>query len=819
MKITIGALAHVDAGKTTLAETILYKANVIRNLGRVDNSNTFLDYNDIEKQKGITVYNKQANFSFKNKDYIYLDTPGHNDLAYETNRALPVIDCAILLISAIEDIPADTIKKFNDLLNYNIPILIFVNKMDISPFTKDEILNNLKKKLSQDIIDYTQTDEYLSLSNDTLLEEYLSTNKIDKKIIINNLSINSFFPCFFGSALKDQGIDELLNYIYEYVETDYDDSADLNAYIYHINNDYSYLKILSGTIHNKDSFSNYKINEMYEINGNNYSPISTSKAGDIVAVKGIKEIPIGTYIPSFNSNELYKVPSLTYALISNLQANELYKKIEPIINEFPELQIQLEKNNVYIKINGELHATIVKKLFLQRLGIEIEFSNPIIKYKETVSQTCFGVGHFEPLRHYAEVIVKLKPIDKGIVIKSLIENTYTNTLITYLRTHILKGILTNSPLCNIEISIVDIKTHPKHTEGGDLINATKRAIRQALSKTDSILLEPLYLTSIDVTQNNLNDVISLLTLYKCTYTLKEQTLISKIPIIRFNEIITSLKSKLKGNINFSIEDTIYEECENKDEIINTIGYDYKSDMKNPAGSIFCKNGAGHYVEPEDVENNMHLLLNDYLPKQIIPSSNHNKIRISDDELNKIINSLYKPRPRYVYKENNKQLTSSSTNIISKPIIYLIDGYNLMYYLDEENALNDLISAREKTINLVCDYAGYVNAQIILVFDAYKTDAHFVEVAKQNNITVVYTKNKQTADQFIEIKSKELCDLYKIIVVTSDNLEQMKAFANNASIISSREFLSRYSNLQKNSSKHNDNIKFKQLEDIKKILED
>ena len=819
MKITIGALAHVDAGKTTLSESILYKTNVLRSKGRVDNKDSFLDYNPIEKDKGITVYNKQAIFSYKGNDYIYLDTPGHNDLAYETNRAISILDCAILLISGIDDIPTDTIKKFNNLLAYNIPIIIFVNKMDITTYTKDEILEKIKNKLSPDCIDYTQTQEYLSLLSDELLDEYLSTNTINKDTIVRSLKDNAFFPCFFGSALKDQGIDELLEYINEYVKEDYNENTELNAYIYKINKDYSYLKVLSGTLHNKESFNSYKINEIYEVNGNNYNPVSEGKAGDIVAVKGINEIPIGTYLPSFNTNELYKVPSLTYRILSNLDANNLYKKSEAIINEFPELQLQLENNFVYIHLNGELHATIIKNLYKDRLGIDIEFSDSIIKYKETIEEEIYGVGHFEPLRHYAEVIVKIKPLSNGIKVNTLIDNSYTNTIVSYLRNTNLRGILTNSPLTNLEVSIVDIKTHPKHTEGGDLIQATRRAIRQALFKSKSVLLEPFYLTSIETNDANTNDIISFLTTSKCAYSIKESTIVTKIPLIRFNKIITGLKSKLKGQINFSIEETIYEECENSDEVIANRHYDFRSDMRNPAGSIFCKSGAGHYVEPENVEANMHLDMSNYVKKESKPIT-HSKAKITDEELNRVWNLLYKPRPRYKVNTHKDDDTNYKSKTISnKPLVYLIDGYNLMYYLDEDNAINDLISAREKTINLVCDFAGYVNAQVILIFDAYKTDSHQSEITKQDNITVVYTKQKQTADQFIEIKSAELNKEFKIIVVTSDNMEQMKAFSNSASIISSREFLMRYSNFQKNSSKTNKEVKFKQLEDIKKILEE
>ena len=328
------------------------------------------------------------------------------------------------------------------------------------------------------------------------------------------------------------------------------------------------------------------------------------------------------------------------------------------------------------------------------------------------------------------------------------------------------------------------------------------------------------MVSIDTNVENINEIISYLTQNKCVYSISDNTIITKIALSSVNAIITGLRSKLKGQLSFSIEDTVYDECDNAEEIINKRNYDYRSDMINPAGSVFCKSGAGHYVEPEDVESNMHLNLTDYFKTESTQKITHNKVKISDDELSRVWNSLYKPRPRYIEKKKDVSETYDNHKKAStKPLLYLIDGYNLMYFLDEENAINNLLSARENIINLVCDYAGYVAADVILVFDAYKTDMVKSEIVKQDNITVVYTKRKQTADNYIEHKSKELSDIYKITVVTSDAMEQLRVYANNASLISSREFLQRYNNLRKNNTKLNNAFKYKPFEDIKDLLED
>lgn len=818
MKTTIGVLAHVDAGKTSLAETILYKTNSIRTKGNIDNKDTFLDFNNLEKEKGITIYNKQANFVYKDSEYIYIDTPGHTDLTYETNRALNILDCAILILSSIEDIPIDSITKFNNLLNYNIPIIIFVNKMDICKTTKEEIIKNIQNKLSNNCVLYNDIYEHISLESNELLEEYLNTHTINDQVIIKSIENNNTIPIFFGSALKDQGIDELLDFINKYVKINYDESNYLNAYIYKINNEYSYLKIFAGTLHNKDSFGNYKINEIYEVSGNDFKPVSYASAGDIVAVKGLKELAIGTYLPSLNIDDLYEASSLTYRIISSLDTNDLYKKLEPIINEFPELKITQENNNVFINLNGELHQVIVTNLIKERLNIDVKFSEPYIKYRETITNSAYGVGHFEPLRHYAEVIVKLSPSLSHLEVKTKLNNNYINSIVSYLRNYTLRGILTNSPLDYIEIEIVDIKTHPKHTEGGDLIDATRRAIRHALSKINSKLLQPYYLVNIDTNNENLNTIIAYLTSSSYTYSIVENKIICDIPQIEFNKAILNLKSRLKGNLSYSIAEERYGDINNEEEIIALKHYDFKSDKHNPAGSIFCKSGAGHYVDIDEVEANMHLNMSDYVETFSTPTT-HNKTKISDEELARVWNSLYKPKPIYKPNSSKQEKEKEYKPGYTKPLIYLIDGYNLMYCIDEELAIADLISAREKVINIVCDFCGYVDAETVLVFDAYLQDGVKPTVIENDNITIVYTKHNQTADTYIENKSKEIQDKYKVIVVTNDNLEQLRVFSNDASIISSNEFLNRYKNFQKNNKHLNSKITNKPLENLRLLLSD
>lgn len=813
-EIVLGALAHVDAGKTTLSESILFFTGASRFKGRVDNKDTFLDFNQIEKEKGITVYNKEAHFKYNDKEFIYLDTPGHNELAYETNRAIKVLDAAILIISAIENIPTDTIKKFIDLNNLDIPIYIFVNKMDIAVKSQEEIIKQIQNRLSDNCVFYQDVNEHLAYINEEHLEEYINTNSLTDDKVIEDLVKHNAYPIFFGSALKDTGIKEMLDYISKYTNPVYDNTKPLNAYVYKILNEYTYIKILEGTLINKSLINDEKINGIYEVNGDSYTLIQEAEASNIVAVKGLSQ-KIGTYLPSMRNDYENKIPSLTYRLNTNLDVNEMYRKLLPVINEFPELNIELENNHIFINLNGELHKLIIQKMIKEKTGEDVGFSNPVVKLKETIKEMVFGVGHYEPLRHYAEVVVRLSPYENGLKINSLIHNSYINSLLNNLNAYHPRGIVTNSELTNIEITIVDIKTHLKHTEGGDLLQALSRAIRQGLSKIESTVLEPFYLVSFNTSNNEMNDIIAYLSLKNISYVIEEDNIIAKISQRETNDIITNLNSKLKGNLSFSIDSVLYDELKDT-SILDNYHYDYRQDYHHPAGSVFTKAGAGHYVEPEDVESMMHLNMADYTDK-VVTHTVHNKSTINDEELKRVWNNLYKPKERIYRPSNKKEEDTNNKSINSKELIYLIDGYNLMYFLNEDLADESFQNARDKVVDLVCDFQGYVAASCILVFDAYKNEYADSMIVSHDNITLVYTKKNETADTYIENKSKELNDKYRVIVVTSDRLEQFSTFAKGASIISSREFLSRYESLKKNNIYDGSRQINRPLEELRKLL--
>lgn len=786
--LVIGAYAHVDGGKTTLSEAILFKCGAIRSFGRIDHEDSFLDYNEYERKKGITVFTKEARFSYKNKNYVYVDTPGHLDFLGEVNRSFEILDAAILIIDASSSVPADTIRRFHYLKSLQIPLLIFLNKMDIAHKSKEELLKDLKKQFNEELVFFDEVKEASALNHEEILDTYLSEGEIDDAYIISDLKENLFYPVFTGSALHDQGIDELLEFIDRYIEVP-SSSHHFKAYIYKVD-EYAHLKIFSGTLKNRDSFGDYKISELVQFNGNKITQVKEVSGNDLCAVKGLQGLKAGMYLPSMFEEESIALDSLTYNISSVLDDNELYRKISVLNDEFPELNIRLTRS-VSIDLIGDLQKDFIRELIKKRFDIDISYSRPIIIYKEAVEKEVYGVGHYEPLRHYAEVLVRLRPSD-AYCVKGKKE---FSVLIDYLNTFHPHGLLTDSELDKTEIEIIDIKTHLKHTEGGDLMQALNRAIRHALYKGTSYILEPYYLVSLSADPKTINGLISELSNRQYVFDIEEEMLMAKVPKIAYNDLILSLRNRFKDDFSHNIEGTFYDRCLDPKEVIASIGYDFSSDVSKPVGSIFTRNGAGTYIGPDEVEENMHMELRNYFA-DYTPPVKHNPRSVGEEELKRVWNSLYKPRPRYIETRKETEEETRKTFKPAKELLYLVDGYNVLHALDDV-PLDNLAMAREKVIDLVCDFAGYVSAICVLVFDAYLQDSSKATVTERDNITIVYTKANQTADMWIEEKSKELSEKYRLIVVTSDRLEQVSVFSSDAFRLSSREFLARYNNMRKN----------------------
>ncbi|MBQ1307115.1 MAG: GTP-binding protein, partial [Erysipelotrichaceae bacterium] len=451
-RIVIGAYAHVDGGKTTLSEAILHRCGALRKSGRVDHEDSFLDFHEYERRKGITVYAKEARFSYKDKDYVYVDTPGHLDFVGEVNRSFQILDLAILVVDASAAIPADTIRRFRYLKTLHIPICIFLNKMDLTHSGRPELMAELQKTLDPTCVPFEEIGETVALNHEEILDRYLSENSIDDSYIAEDLKEGLVFPVFFGSALHEEGVDELLEFIYRYVDVSADQDH-FKAYVYKVDQ-YAHLKVFSGTLRNRDVFGEYKISEIVQFNGNRAEALQEVKGSDLCAVKGLQGLKSGTYLPSLFHEDSTPLNTLTYAIESELDPNELFRRIGVLNDEFPELNITLS-DTVTIDLLGDLQKDFIKDLIRDRYGITIDYSRPLIAYRESVESEVYGVGHYEPLRHYAEVLVKLRP-DISYRIKGKKE---FSVLIDYLQHYRPRGLLTDSVLDHVEIEIVDIRTH------------------------------------------------------------------------------------------------------------------------------------------------------------------------------------------------------------------------------------------------------------------------------------------------------------------------------------------------------------------------
>lgn len=822
-KIVFGAFAHVDAGKTSLAESLLFKCGNRKQKGRIDHRDAFLDFSNEERKRGITIFSKEARLNYKDKEFIFVDTPGHNELRNEALRTLKILDAAVLLINA-NDNNYQSSKDFLDLLlKRNIPIIIFINKMDISYFDEDAILQRLQNQLDKRCCSLESFYENVALENEETMSRYLNEGYIDTEAVQKAFLSHEYLPVIFGSALKDQNTLLLLDIIANYVKP-LETANSLNLYIYKIvkerNEKLAYARILSGTLANKYTFKdNCQVNEILCYDGANYQSIKEAKQGDIVALKGLKDVKIGTYLPANIIDQAGDINKLAYRIKADIDAYHLFLTIRELNDEMPDLNITLNNNSVEMYLSGKLQQEIITSLIKERYNLTISFHKPQIIYKETIANEVLGVGHFEPLRHYAEVIVRLSPNNK-MEYCSKLDNSYISNMLNYLTMYPPCGILTDSALSNVRIEILDLRTHLKHTEGQDVIEALKRAIRQALLKAENVLLEPYFQVSI-LSQDN--QIINELNRQQLNFDIEDNQIITYLPVSDYNEIIQSLSITLKDKFVYQTLDIQYRPSANQQRVVDTIGYNPLLDSEKPAGSIFCSNGAGHYVEPSMVEEYMHLDLSRFL-KQASSANAHNPTKISEAELQRVMNMTHRPKERYIPKNDYKKPAEDVTREIiieNKPLIYLIDGYNLLHAQPQldEIAKDDLFSARNKTIEMVADFAGYVNATCILVFDAYLRSNQKATVIEHDNITIVYTKEKQTADTYIELKAKELQDRYKVNVVTSDGLEQLRVISSGSTRISSREFIQRYNNFQKNLKKQNSLNFNRPLLDLRKLLEE
>lgn len=843
-KLVIGILAHVDAGKTTLSESMLYLSGTVRKLGRVDHKDAFLDTYALERDRGITIFSKQAVFSLGNKKVNLLDTPGHVDFSAEMERTLQVLDYAVLVISGADGVQGHTETLWKLLKLYNIPTFIFINKMDQQGTDQAALLSELKERLDEGCIAFgkeesTETLEELAMTDEKVLDYFMEHESIRKEEICRLIQERRVFPCYFGSALKLEGVQELLYGFERYMEP-YTGTEEFGAKVFKISRDdkgerLTFLKVTGGKLVVKMPVNlvdkEEKVNQIRIYSGAKYETVNEVEAGGVCAVTGLVSSYIGQgFGVEKGTAAPFLEPVLTYQMIlpDGADTTKVLRELKQLEEEEPLLNIVWNPalEEIHVQLMGEVQTEILKTMIAERFHLDVEFGTGKIVYKETIKNSVVGVGHYEPLRHYAEVHLKMEPLETGSGLvfdadcsEDVLDRNWQRLILTHLQEREHPGVLTGSPITDMKITIVAGRAHLKHTEGGDFRQATYRAVRQGLKSAESILLEPWYSFVLEVPSDQVGRAMSDIGQMNGSFEGPEAE--DKQGMVRLTGTAPASEmrdyqrevwayTKGRGRITFTLKG--YEPCHNAEEVIEQIGYDSERDIDNPTGSVFCAHGAGFLVKWDEVPEYMHIK-EDFLSEgsdeisegeQTITGNAHfgNSSYSSgygdDPELLAIMErefgSKQKERDRYSgYRKQTVSAPMPRKTVIKdtepKKEYLLVDGYNVIFAWEELNELAkaSIDAARNKLMDILSNYQGFTGCTLILVFDAYKVKGSQGEVQKYHNIYVVYTKEAETADQYIEKTTHEIGRKYKVTVATSDALEQVIVMGQGAYRISARDF--------------------------------
>lgn len=815
-KTVIGILAHVDAGKTTLSESMLYLAGSIRKLGRVDHGNAFLDYNHQEKERGITIFSKQAMFEWKDVEITLIDTPGHVDFSSEMERTLQILDYAILVISSIDGVQNHTKTIWELLKYYQIPTFIFLNKIDILQTDIQNLIKELQNTIDDKCLDFThfskESLETIALNNETLLNEYLETQTLKHSSIQEAIYKRETFPCYFGSALKMEGVKEFLDSITSFIkEKNY--PQEFKAKVYKITRDTQgqrlvHMKITGGSLKVKQQLNHYgKVDQIRQYIGNKYQVLDEVYAGSVCAIQGLKNIQLGEGLGT--ENYMYQPllePYMNYHIILPQDCDKytMIHNIKQLAEEDPNLHIQFsdENDDILIQLMGEIQIEILKKIIADRFHVDVEISQGNIIYKETIIQAVEGIGHYEPLRHYAEVHLLLEPGERGSGLhfstqcsEDVLDKHWQNLILTHLKEKKHIGVLTGAAITDIKITLLTGKAHLKHTEGGDFREATYRAVRHGLKCAESILLEPYFQFRLEVPQEYLSraifDIENMKGHFTISTTLENLAVVEgQAPVRKMKNYQKEVVSYTKGQGKLYCSLSGYQQCEDQDEVIASMQYDSEKDIHNPTGSIFCSHGAGFYVKWNDVKEYMHIDSEWNKQSQQYQHVKYSTSLNEEQELEDIFTRTYgtvkcRLSDSFDYK---KELDSQVKIVQPLPECLLVDGYNVIYSWPElkDLAKNHLDTARTRLIDILGNYQGYKQCLLIIVFDAYKVKGNLGTVEQLHNVHIVYTKEAQTADMYIEHVTHQLSQKYNVVVATSDALEQMIVIGRGARRMSSRE---------------------------------
>lgn len=840
--ICFGILAHVDAGKTTLSECLLYKSGSIRRMGKVDHGDTFLDHHELERARGITIFSKQAVFTMGEKRFVLLDTPGHVDFSAEMERTLQVLDYAVLIVSGADGVQGHTETLWKLLKRYRIPVWIFVNKMDQEGTDRAGLMEELKNRLDDRCVDFggeqsaEELLENIAVCEEEVLDYYLEHGTIPEEGIRRLIADRSVFPCYFGSALKETGTEELMRGMELYMSCP-KYGKDFGAKVFKISRDeqgqrLTWMKVTGGTLKVKMSLSGgsgaehweEKINQIRIYSGSKYETVPEAEAGMICTVTGLTKTYPGEGLGAESASELPVLePVLTYriGLPRGVDARQILGNLKLLEEEEPELHIRWDENlqEIQAQLMGEVQIEVLKILIRERFGVSVDFGEGRIVYKETIADTVEGVGHFEPLRHYAEVHLLMEPGDPGSGMQyasacseDVLDRNWQRLILTHLQEKVHKGVLTGAEITDMKITLVSGKAHQKHTEGGDFRQATYRAVRQGLMQAESVLLEPCYAFRLEIPQDTVGRAMS--DVEKMCGTLEPPELEGGQAVLKGTAPVSMMRNyqqevtaytKGRGRLFCSLKG--YGPCHNAEEVLMESGYLPELDTENSPDSVFCYHGVGSIIPWYEVPEHMHLesFLTGSLPKEK-PSSRpaYQKAGRSgagtaeeEKELEEIFARTYgAPRGRTENSHARREVFGKAEE--TKPVRYrpkeklpeylLVDGYNVIFAWEElsELAKVNIDSARDKLIDVMCNYQGFRKCGLILVFDAYRVQGHAEEVVKHHNIHVVYTKEAETADQYIERTAHEMGRRYQVTVATSDGLEQIIIRGQGCMMMSARE---------------------------------
>lgn len=826
-KIVVGILAHVDAGKTTLSEGMLYTSGAIRTMGRVDNRDAFLDTYALERERGITIFSKQAVFPLGTTQVTLLDTPGHVDFSPEMERTLQVLDYAILVISGADGVQGHTRTLWNLLRRYEIPTFVFVNKMDQEGTDAEVLLQELKNVLEEGCVNFSAKRdahfyEETAVCSEDALEEFLEIGRLKKETLQELFLERQLFPCFFGSALRLEGVKEFVEQMQELIKVPaYPET--FGAKVFKIARDeagnrLTYLKITGGSLKVKAVIEGQKVNQIRIYSGEKYEAVNEVEAGSICAVTGLSDTypgeglgaEQGTYLPVLE-------PVLNYQVIPTEGDDPilLLPKLRELEEEEPQLHIVWEEalQEIHVQLMGEVQLEVLKTLIYERFGAEVEFGQGNILYKETIQNTVEGVGHFEPLRHYAEVHLLLEPGEPGsgvqcmsVCSEDLLDRNWQRLILTHLMETEHRGVLTGAPITDIRITLVSGKAHLKHTEGGDFRQAVYRAVRQGLKQADSVLLEPYYEYRLELPSENvgraMTDIERMHGTFGLPQTEADRTILTGMaPVSTMRDYQKEVHAYTRGNGTLQCTLKGYAPCHNTEEVLAATGYDSERDTLHPTGSVFCAHGAGFLVPWYEVKEYMHLP--SIMQEKPSDSSEEKQTAyrvsketdawIDTEEVDRIIaqsvgaNKKQKTLPKKKVPEYYKSTSKPKKQEVREEYL-LVDGYNVIFAWEDlkDLAQVSIDGARGKLLDVLCDYQGMKKCNLIVVFDAYRVQGHKTEISTYHNIHVVFTKEAETADQYIEKFAHENGKKYNVTVATSDGLEQIIIRGQGCRLLSARE---------------------------------